>query len=181
MKIKYIYVLIALFYMCCACSPFGYKEPEYVKIADKITDEVAKKLKLEKELYLVGTGGGMMNHIRMMAMGFDFYEEIDLKTARELTVYTINEYLSAINSNESIRPYLCEYPFTAENIEIRIWPRKPNGENPKPGNICSISATQGMIRYDNKPSNDLLETMHEETFAEAQRIVLLENHREEAE
>jgi len=54
----------------------------------------------------VGTGG------QMMAMSFDYYQEVDLKTARELIVYDINEYLSVINGNNEIKPYLHEYPFT---------------------------------------------------------------------
>ena len=63
----------------------------------------------------------MMDDIQMMAMSFNYYEEVNLKTARELTIYVINEYLSAINSNKELRPYLHEYPFTAKNVEIRIF------------------------------------------------------------
>ena len=43
-----------------------------------------------------------MNDIQMMAMSFHFYQEVDLKKARELLVYAINEYLLDINNNASL-------------------------------------------------------------------------------
>jgi len=97
------------------------KVPEYEKIANRITHQVAAKLKKEKDLQPVGTGGGMMHDIYMMALSFDYEKEVDLSKARELLVYVVDNYLSAINSNEEVRPYLHDYPFTAKNIQIRIW------------------------------------------------------------
>src|SRR5271157_4501708 len=84
-----------------SCSSFT--ESAYVKIAASITNKTAKKLKERKNLFLIGTGGQMMNDIQMMAMSFCFYQEVDLKTARELMVYVINEYLSAINNSTEVR------------------------------------------------------------------------------
>src|ERR1044072_300363 len=87
----------------CGCSSFS-SSPDYEKIADQITEKTAKELQAQKNLYLVGTGGQMMDDIQMMAMSFEYYQEVDLKTARELILYAIHAYLSAINSNTEIRP-----------------------------------------------------------------------------
>src|SRR3972149_10675641 len=81
-------------------SSCGYQVPEYEKIADAITAKTAKKLEKEKGLLLIGTGGQMMNDIQMMMMGFFFYRVVDIETARQLLVDSVEEYLSAINSNE---------------------------------------------------------------------------------
>ena len=78
---------------CHLCSLFDYE-----KIADRITDNTAKKLEKEKQyLHLVGTGGGMMDDIKMMAMSFYFYHEVDLMKQEINCVYSVEEYLSAIN------------------------------------------------------------------------------------
>jgi hypothetical protein len=105
-------IALALFSFLFGCSSLGYQEKDYEKIADAITEKTAKKLKEQKNLCLVGTGGGMMHDIYGMDMSFDYYQEVDLKTARELIVYAVSEYLLAINSNEEVRPYLHNYPFT---------------------------------------------------------------------
>ncbi len=110
----------------------GYHSPRYVKLADRITEQTARKLQKQKNLCLVGTGGQMMDDIQVMDMSFFYYQEVDLKTGRELIVNAINEYLLAINSNKEVRPYLHEYPFTAKNVEIRIFLYKPDRSNLPP-------------------------------------------------
>ena len=107
MKLIFNFGIILFVFSCiCGCSFFGYQSQDYEKIANKITERTAKKLKAQKRLVLIGTGGQMMHDIQMMAMSFNFYQEVDLRTGRELIIYAINEYLSAINSDEEVRPYL---------------------------------------------------------------------------
>ncbi|MBS0637120.1 MAG: hypothetical protein JSS12_06390, partial [Verrucomicrobia bacterium] len=50
-------------------------EPNYEKIADGITAKVAKKIQNEKGLVPVGTGGGMLGDIYMMAISFNCCQE----------------------------------------------------------------------------------------------------------
>jgi hypothetical protein len=51
------------------------------KIVNKITLQVAKKISAEKGLILIGTGGQMMDEIKMLMLGFNFYKSVDLETA----------------------------------------------------------------------------------------------------
>ena len=138
---------VVIFTILCGCSSEGYQSPDYVKIADNITEKTAKNLQAQKHLYLIGTGGGMMHDIQAMHMSFQYFQEVDLTTARNLMVYAINEYLLAINSNEQIRPYLHNYPFTAKNLEMRIWIYNPDRSKPTHGKINYISAIDGVINY----------------------------------
>jgi hypothetical protein len=140
-------VILFMFSLLFACSAFGYQSPRYVKLAHEITAQTAKELKAEKNLYLVGTGGQMMDDIQMMAMSFYYYHEVDLKTGRELIVYAINKYLLAINTNKEIRPSLHEYPFTAKNVEIRIFIYNPDRSELSPEKIYYITSYNGMIKY----------------------------------
>jgi len=145
---------------------------DYEEIADKITDEVAKKLKKDKSLHLIGTGGAMMHDIQMMMMGFQFYQEVDIEAARELLVYSTEEYLSAINSNEEIRPYLHVYPFTAENVKVEIYFRKPDHHNVSPGQLNIAAVGEGKITYYTETSRMApLQQKHEETYQDALKAV----------
>ncbi|VHO02455.1 hypothetical protein [Candidatus Rhabdochlamydia sp. T3358] len=144
---KLIFTCGMMFSFLFGCSSFWHPLPDYEKIADDITEKTAQKLKGKKNLYLIGTGGRMMNDIQAMHMSFHFYQEVDLKKARELVVYAANEYLLDINNNEEIRPYLHEYPFTAQNVEIHIWIYKPDRHRLPPEKIYYISAINGVLSY----------------------------------
>ena len=114
----------------------------------------------------------MMHDIQMMAMSFDLYHEIDLKEARKLLVYVINEYLSEINSNVEVRPFLHEYPFTAKNVEIRIWAYNPDRSKLPPEKIYYISAINGNLNYYRRgPKKYTRQAICEETYAEALKLI----------
>jgi len=68
-------IVLAMFSFLFGCSSLGYQVPDYEKIADAITEKTAKKMKEQKNLCLVGTGGGMMDDIRAMHMSFFYYQE----------------------------------------------------------------------------------------------------------
>jgi hypothetical protein len=84
----------------------SYQSADYVKKADVITAQVAKKIQQETGLRPIGTGGGMMDHIRMMALSFAHYGLVNMEEGRELVIYCIQEYLTAINACEEIRDNL---------------------------------------------------------------------------
>ena len=143
-----------------------------VKLVDQITDSTAKELKDEYNLNLIGTGSQMMNEIEMLMMAFTFYEEVDIETGRKLVVEATEKYLSAINTNEKIRPYLHHYPFTAENVQIVIHFYNPDGSNIALGKCESAAARRGKITY-NKTSPDryTLIPIREEPYVEALQLV----------
>ena len=161
-------VALLMVFSVFACSSLGYQSPYYVKLAHQITARTAKKINTQKNLVLIGTGGGMMDDIQMMAMSFNFYQEVDLKTARELIVYAANEYLLAINSNKEIKPYLHDYPFTDKNIEIVICFHPPDGSTVAPGKINIAAARKGRVTYYiDYPEKYTIKPIFEETYEEA--------------
>jgi hypothetical protein len=98
-------------------------------------------------------------------------EEVDLQTARELLVYSTSEYVSDINKNGEVRQYLHNYPFTAKNVEIRIWPYNPDGSDPSPGKIDYISAIDGVLSYYTQgPDKYSRQMICEETYEEALKL-----------
>ena len=159
-------MILFMFSFVFGCSSFCHQSQDYEKIADKITEKTAKKLKDQKNLVLIGTGGQMMHDIQAMDMSFNYYHEVDLKTARELIIYAINEYLSEINDDEKIRPYLHEYPFTAKNVEIRIFIYGPDRLKLPPEKIYCITSLNGTLEYYTR--SDHYHPICEETYQEAQ-------------
>lgn len=151
-----------------SCSSFDYQLPEYEKIADEITEATAQKLKEKKGLVLVGTGSQMMHDIQKMSMDFNFYKVVDITIARQLLIDSVQEYLSAINASQKVRPYLHNYPFTAENVEIVIYFYNPDRNNVSSGEINIAAANQGkVVYYIDYPDKYTLKAMHEETYEEA--------------
>jgi hypothetical protein len=166
---KKIFFFLALVIIMISCDN---ETPNYIKLAHKIINQEAKKLEKEKGLVLIGTGGRMMDDIEEMYMGFQYFKEVDLDTARKLLVYCIEKYLSAINSDEKVRPYLHNYPSTVKNVEIGIWFYKPDRTNLSWGKIYYVSAINGVLSYYIKPSkNQSREAICEETYEEALKIV----------
>ncbi len=135
------------------------------KIADRITANTAKKLKKEKNLILISTGRGMVGPISALGMSFDFYQEVDLNAARDLIVFAVNEYLTAINTSQEIRPYLKEYPFPAKRVKIEISVYSPDRRDLPPGKIQYIECINGVVEYSN--FSDLSQPIHTETYDEA--------------
>ncbi|NNM43193.1 MAG: hypothetical protein HKM07_02495 [Chlamydiae bacterium] len=163
-------MILTLFSACLGyCSKAG--SGNYEQIADAITAETAKKLQKEKGLILAGTGGKMMADIQMMMMSFDYYHVVNLQTARKLIASTVQEYLSAINANEKIRPYLHEYPFTVKNVEISIVFFTPDGSDVALNEITIASLNQGLITYYvDTPDKIKLKILHTETYEEALKL-----------
>lgn len=171
------FLICFIFVLLIACS--GYKVSNYEKMADKITAKTAKKLEKERELILIGTGGGMMHNIRMMAMSFVYKHEIDVDEGRTLLIAALGEYIEAVNTNEEIRPYLANYPFDPKNIEIRIFIHNPDNSNVEEGKISVISAINGILKYDADEGYGY-KRIHRETYEEALEKIAQSYQREAA-
>ena len=173
MKIKIIFLTIFIIFgavMCYSC--LGPSSEDYEKLADAITAKTAKKLRNEKGLILVGTGGRMMDDIKMMMMSFEFRKVVNIEIARKLLVDSVEDYLSEINISEKIRPYLHNYPVTPKNIEIVICFRNADGSKVASDQINIASAKEGkMFYYIDFPEKQTLKILCEETYEEALRAI----------
>jgi hypothetical protein len=164
-KLIILWLVLAAALLQGSCSRF--ESPRYVKIADSITDQTAKKIEKEKGLSLCGTGGGMMDDVKFMMMAFSYPKSVDAKEARDLLIYSAEAYLSAINSNPEIRPFLHNYPFTAGNIAIEIY--FPDIKDP---NLLSVASVyKGRVSYDIRdPETKRLKEILEESYETALQI-----------
>lgn len=169
MRIIFVFILCIFVFSCDkSCPPVAYEISEKEKLADAIMAKVAMKLRKEFSLIPCGTGGGMMYQIRMLALSFDYRKRIDIQEGRELIVAAVNEFISEVNADERIRPYLDNYPFESKNVEIRIFFSNPNRSEVPLGQLSAISITRGIVDYCSFDSKKMrMETIYKESFEEA--------------
>ena len=168
---RVILFLLLMVYLT-SCDPPYIEDNPYLPTKQSLANDVRNKtfvqLKMEKELYPCGVGSAMMDQIKILALSFDYYKAVDMGQARELLMAAGTLFLHTINSNEQIRPYLENYPFRPENIEIAIFLKKPDGSKPDPDKLTVISMTNGVLRYKvDHPETECLITIYEENFDEA--------------
>lgn len=143
--------------------------PKYIKIADRITSNTLKKLKT-KDLKLVGSGGSMMNNIGEVSLHFYYYHPTTIDEARNLLLEITEDLISSFNSNEEIRPYLANYPFNQNNLEISISFTQKSNVYQDPPSLSLASAEDSILSYDrHDPEKSKLITIFQETYEEAQQ------------
>jgi len=79
---------------------------------------------LEKKYHLrqSATGIGGMDKVWLMCLSFDRYgEPINEQEARKLIINCVDDFLEAVNKDEQLRPFLQDFPFTAKNLELKIF------------------------------------------------------------
>lgn len=157
-------ILIFFIASCHNLNQDDSNEPSKQSLANEVRNQTILQLR-EKGLCACGYGAGMMYQIRMLALSFNYYKEIDINEARVLLMTAATVFLDNVNSNDLIPPFLQNYPFTPKNIEIRIFIRKPNGRQPDADKLAVISMLDGVLEYEIMP--DRLETIYDETFEEA--------------
>jgi hypothetical protein len=107
----------------------------------------------------------------MMAMSFELDRPLTREEARRIIVDCADEYSSAVNNDDQIRPYLETYPF--KGIEIRIFTRNADGNNVYHPYISVVSFIKGMFKYctDNPVDKYDYKTIHRESYEEAKEIL----------
>ncbi len=168
--------LLCLMVLVSSCDPpqemLTPDAPSKMSLVNEVTNKTIIKLKAENALRACGVGSGMMDQIRMLAISFYYYNEVDINEARNLVVTACLEYLNAINSNKEIRQYLQNYPFEPKNIRIAIYITKPDGSDPDSGNLSIVTLSDGVLYYSvDRPGTMQLNTIFKETFEEAQEKV----------
>ena len=109
-------------------------------------------------------------------MDFHFYRPLAIEAFRSLLLYAVEEYLAAINGNEEVRPYLHNYPFTPNNVEITIFLRNRDGSFLPPGEINTATARRREFIYSARDVEAAQQgkyrskDVHVETFEEAVQI-----------
>ena len=158
MRVKFL--LIIFFFFSSCSSQNGYPGNERQKLVNEVRKKTAIQLHRQFNLHPCGTGAQMMHEIKMLALSFNYNQEISLEQGRELLIAAVNEFVSTVNSTERIHPYLYNYPFEPRNVEVRIFLHNADRSDLPMGKICVISAINGILEYEiEDPSTPLFKTI----------------------
>lgn len=141
--------------------------------SNKIKFSFAKDMKNEKNLALAGFGGSIRDNIRLICLDFDAIDELSLEESRALIIDCVRELLRRVNADERIRPYLCQYPFDENNIDITILFFAPDGRYcVAEGKIDAVSLYNGNLVYlKYNPYTRKNTLILKETYKEGLRLV----------
>ena len=159
------------------------REPHYCKLSNKIVSDYSRELAKEKGLFLSGSGGAMMDDIKKINVIYTSFTALNVERARQLYIEVTEEYLKRINQNEKIRPYLHNYPFRFDNLDLRISFKDENNKRQSGGNVALIFKGRNHdLYYEGYDlEKDDFYSLHREPYEEALKIVRKEvNQTEES-
>ena len=162
------YAIVALLFLVgCNFEPEEPRKPTKQEAATAVRNRTAYKLKVENDLIPCGTGSQMMGQIEMLALAFDYFQPLDIETARPLLITAVDKFLKEINEDESIRSYLNNYPFNPKNIKVTIYLYQSNYTRVPDGDLCVVDLENGKIEYEINGPDDRFHTILEETYDDA--------------
>jgi hypothetical protein len=155
---------------------------DYEVFVDDIVRSFAKEMKKESGLVCIGDGGRMPYNVETIAVKFIAYQKASIDEARALEVKSTERLLQMINKHEKIRPYLKEYPFVSNRINVSISFYKPDNEYFLDGSVAIVSQVKGIIYYDKveptttkKYATEELVDLYKEPYEEALKIIEKKN------
>ncbi len=119
----------------------------YEKYVNEIVDDFVKQMKTKHQLHCYGSGGSMPKDVEKIKVLFISYQHSTVDDARKVEVDAIQELLQRINAHEKIRPYLREYPFGPNRVDISISFRTETDDRPLDGSVASVFLAKDKIFY----------------------------------
>lgn len=151
-------------------SFFKSKKPrDYADVAREIRASVGKNLSKKHQMDVIGEGGGMMGSVYMIALSFQIRHPLDRNEARARIVDCVEELLTAINSNEEIRPFLKNYPFTTKNVQVAIFSVSQDGRSVFDPyiTVVSVDESDNITFRTKEPNNTSYKNRHKEPYSKA--------------
>lgn len=148
--------------------------PKQDQISDRTIIRFSKEMKAKRNLLIWGIGGGADNGVWLLTVSFGMYHApLTKDEARKLIVGCVEDFLTTINQDEELKPYLKTYPFTSKNVELNIFLYGPDKSRILSPYIADISSTEGIIYYGiNDPNNQYKYLSRtSETYEEALAIL----------
>jgi len=172
MKISLVNLIFFLI-LSFSCS----QDPYTAKLGYGTINSFSKKMHQKQHWSPIAIGGIYGDEtIKRMDIEFNCFEKADLSLARKMIIQGIEGFLSEINNNKKITPYLSQTPYTYENIFFGIVFDEADAKFISPPYIAHAFLIKDEICYSIfNPETKQLENIHRETYEEALQIVTNEN------
>lgn len=143
MNIVYVLISMLLFTGCV------HRSAPHVALADQQMHSFVKEMFKDKQLYVSGAGGSLMEDIKQLGIDFTSYDNqrLSVAEARKLIVEITEKFIDEINRNEKIRPYLSKFPVDCNNVALAIsFYEKPHKRIPDEF-VGRLRQENGMVYY----------------------------------
>lgn len=157
--------LLIIFFLFSEC--IIYASPKYIKLVDRVTAKYVKELKKEQKMFLCGYGGRLMTDVEQIDLSFEVKRQATIEEARILFVEIAENYLTRVNADTELRPYLRNYPFTIDNLELGLAFVDHQLNFQLDLAYVMYCKRTGHIVYNKHEPNKPLETIYEEPYSEA--------------
>ncbi len=170
MKIK-----LSIFLLLLLLSSCFENQNEYMRYANRVTNEVINILIQRHNLEAIQFGGGSMREcIQDLSLTFEIERPKTKEELRRIMVDSLETFLNVINNDKQVRPYLITYPFTLRQIHLTIYVRDKDKNYALYPEINSVSLFKKGITYETCDQECNL-TEFVETYEEAKKIIKSEN------
>ena len=154
---------------------------DYLHISDQVLEDYRLEMLLEHGLVLSGSGGRYMNNLNQITQEFSSQGQFSIEEARRLFIQANLKLIKRINQDHNLRPFLFHYPFTFEDIQIKIsfYDSEEKAAYPY---VTYISAINGKVFYNTinlESDTPKYQLLHSETFEDACALVGQDNADEE--
>ena len=136
-----------------------------------IVNSFEKEMKDQFGLMCTGLGGGMHYEIEKIGIDFLLHQQTSVEEARELEIRATERFVDLINTNESIKPYLMDYPWDQNRADVMIAFRDEYGEDYPEGVTLILQAKNQLIYYGPEKFPNDIDHLKEEPYAEAKAFV----------
>lgn len=178
---KHLALLVVLTFLiiCCSCSNSAdsqYRPAAYVSMAGEINAKIINTLSERYHMDVIGVTSGLADNVNTLGARFQIQGPLPKDKLRQLIVGCVEEYLNEINSDEKIRPFLKNYPFTSQEISVAILVvnKRLDLYHPEISAVANSGKIIwfGTVDQENASGYKLIE---EETYDEALKIVKGQN------
>lgn len=141
-------ILIIIFSSFSLRSLTKNDKSQVVELAYNIRDDVAKKQSKKYNMIVQSEGIEVPNDVlNLLSLGFQIQGPLSKDELQRILIDCVSEFLCLVNSNEKIRPYLKNYPFTPQNIRVSLFVNDPGGGEVSPPHISIASASRNVLYF----------------------------------
>lgn len=144
------------------------------RLSNELVAKIGKKLGEKHGMFVSGIGGAEKDGIGLISITFSRYcDPLNVENGRRVLVDCVQEFLSAINQDELLRPYLRDFPFTPANLEIDILSYTTEGKLIFDPHLEVVSEYKGTVIYRTRDPDDRYKYKLDisESYEEALKIV----------
>lgn len=143
---------------------------------DRLFDSFCEHIFRKKNCYTLSFGGKIGDNVEELSIKLLCKRRASLEEARILEVNVTEKFLSMINNDLALRPYLKEYPFPASRVRTCIVFTDKDNCHYTNGGIATVLQEKGKVVYtiERPPiGNRYLDpsALAQESYEEAQRVV----------